>query len=293
MPNTRRGEDKENATSFEQKIMAHEANGKPYKWSKDDFELGCKLGKGNYGHVYVAHERKTHFAVAMKIIFKSAVLKDDEKQILREIEIQSRLKHPNILRMYTWFHDDRKIYLALELASEGDLYKHLLSAPNGRFSEERSARYIYQVANALHYCHLNNVIHRDLKPENIMLTVGDQIKLADFGLSVHTTSNKRRTICGTVDYFPPEMVYGGSYTDAVDQWSLGVVCYVLLVGKPPFESSDYKKTYAKIRRLKIEYPSYLSVGAKDLISVLLKLNYRDRPSLPDVMTHPWIKSFKR
>lgn len=114
-------------------------------------------------------------------------------------------RHPNILRLYTWFHDTTKIYLALELASEGELYKHLQNSPNGRFPEDRSARYTYQVADALHYCHLNNVIHRDLKPENIMLTVGDQIKLADFGWSAHTHSNKRKTMCGTLDYLPPEM----------------------------------------------------------------------------------------
>lgn len=103
-------------------------------------------------------------------------------------------RHPNILRLYTWFHDDHKIYLALELASQGELYKHLQNAPHGRFPEGRAARYTYQVADALNYCHLNNVIHRDLKPENIMLTHDDQVKLADFGWSAHTQSNKRKTM---------------------------------------------------------------------------------------------------
>ncbi len=73
-------------------------------------------------------------------------------------------RHPNILRLYTWFHDDRRIYLALEIASEGELYKHLKRAPMGRFDDHRASKYTYQIANALHYCHLNNVIHRDLKP---------------------------------------------------------------------------------------------------------------------------------
>lgn len=114
-------------------------------------------------------------------------------------------RHPNILRLYTWFHDESKIYLALELASEGELYKHLQNAPNGRFPENRAARYTYQVADALNYCHLSNVIHRDLKPENILLTCGDQLKLADFGWSAHTPSNQRKTMCGTLDYLPPEM----------------------------------------------------------------------------------------
>lgn len=80
------------------------------------------------------------------------------------LTILSFLRHPNILRLYTWFHDERRIYLALEIASEGELYKHLKRAPMGRFEDHRAAKYTYQVANALHYCHLNHVIHRDLKP---------------------------------------------------------------------------------------------------------------------------------
>lgn len=210
-----------------------------YEWSKDDFELGCPLGRGKFGRVYVAREKKTHFMIALKVLFKSEVIKGHiEKQIGHEIEIQSRLRyaditqisielhiwvdfdlqfpnfliqfllfhrHPNILRLYTYFYDDSRIYLALELASEGELYRHLQLSPNGRFTEDRSARYTYQVADALHYCHLNNVIHRDLKPENLLLSVGDQVKLSDFGWSIHTLSNSRKTMCGTLDYLPPEM----------------------------------------------------------------------------------------
>jgi len=97
-------------------------------------------------------------------------------------------RHPHILRLLTWFHDKDKIYLALEIASEGELFKHLRAAK--RFDEPRAAKYTYQVADALNYCHLNNVIHRDLKPENILLTSSDDVKLADFGWSAHTHSNK-------------------------------------------------------------------------------------------------------
>lgn len=107
--------------------------------------------------------------------------------------------------MYTWFHDDKRIYLALELAAHGELYTHLQKSPNHRFDEPRSARYIYQVADALNFCHLHKVIHRDLKPENLLLADDDQIKLSDFGWSVHSASKTRKTMCGTLDYLPPEM----------------------------------------------------------------------------------------
>jgi len=88
-------------------------------------------------------------------------------------------RHPNILRLFTWFYDERKIYIALELASEGELYRHLKAANHGRFDEHRAAKYTYQVADALNYCHLNNVIHRDLKPENLLLTGDDNVKLGE------------------------------------------------------------------------------------------------------------------
>lgn len=175
-------------------------------------------------------------------------------------------RHPNILRLYTWFHDEKRIYLAVELASKGELYKHLKNAPNGRFDEQRAAKYTFQVADALHYCHINHVIHRDLKPENIMLTGDDNVKLADFGWSAHTNSNKRKTMCGTLDYLPPEMVNNQSYDDSIDQWCLGILCYEFLVGRPPFEAENTESTYANIRQLNVHYPKYLSFPAKNLIS---------------------------
>ncbi|KXJ73311.1 aurora kinase B [Aedes albopictus] len=277
-------------TQYIVNMMSHPAYGSSYQWTKDDFELGCALGRGKFGRVYLAREKHTKFMVAMKVMFKSELTKGRvEKQLLREIEIQSRLKHPHILRLYTWFHDERRIYLALELASQGELYKHLKAAPNGRFNEQRSAKYTYQVADALNYCHANNVIHRDLKPENILLTDDDNVKLADFGWSAHTNSNRRKTMCGTLDYLPPEMVDGKIYDDSVDQWCLGILCYEFLVGYPPFESETTEATYDKIRRLEVDYPRFMTSGAKDLISKLLKKPSSSRITLVDVMKHYWIK----
>lgn len=112
-----------------------------------------------------------------------------QKNILKKCASIS-FRHPNILRLLTWFHDEKRIYLALEICAQGELYKHLKNAPYGRFDEHRAAKYTYQVADALNYCHQNKVIHRDLKPENILLTSDDNVKLADFGWSAHTQSNK-------------------------------------------------------------------------------------------------------
>ncbi|XP_063901899.1 aurora kinase B-like isoform X2 [Zophobas morio] len=250
------------------KMMSHECYGNPdYKWSLNDFELGARLGRGKFGRVYVARERKTGFVVALKTLLKRELVKGNvEKQILREIEIQSHLKHPNILQLLCWFHDSYRIYLAVEFAGKGELYKHLKSSPGGHFNEQQAAKYTYQVADAVNYCHTNQVIHRDIKPENLLLTYEDNIKLADFGWSVHSPSLKRNTMCGTLDYLPPEMVENKVYDKYVDHWCLGVLCYEFLVGNPPFESKTNDETYQKIKMVHVLYPEIVPKGAQNLIS---------------------------
>ncbi|MEQ2171884.1 hypothetical protein GOODEAATRI_015154, partial [Goodea atripinnis] len=112
--------------------------------------------------------------------------------------------------------------------------------------------YIMELADALHYCHTKNVIHRDIKPENLLLGGNGELKIADFGWSVHTPSSRRSTLCGTLDYLPPEMIEGKTHDEKVDLWSLGVLCYEFLVGKPPFEAKTHDETYRRISRVRIQ-----------------------------------------
>ncbi|XP_041982987.1 aurora kinase B-like [Aricia agestis] len=280
-------------TELENKIKNHDAYGTSYKWSPRDFELGKALGQGKFGHVHVAREKKTQFLVAIKALFKSQIVGSKcERQVLREIEIQSHLKHPNILRLLTWFHDERRIYLVLEFAAGGELYKHLTNAPCGRFPERTAARYIYQVADAVDYCHQHHVIHRDIKPENILVSSDGDLKLADFGWSVHAPSERRKTMCGTLDYLPPEMIKREVYDVSVDHWCIGVLLYEFLVGKPPFESEGQSSTYTRILTLDMTYPKYVPEGAKDLISKLLRQSSKERLPLEGVKNHFWVQKFR-
>ncbi|KAJ3336052.1 hypothetical protein HDU91_001928, partial [Kappamyces sp. JEL0680] len=138
------------------------------RWSLDDFDVGKALGKGKFGRVYLAREKKSGYVVALKVLFKSELAENKvEKQLRREIEIQSHLRHPNILRLYGYFYDPKRVYLILEYAAKGELYR--LLQKETRFSEETSANYISQMAHALAYLHKKNVIHRDIKPENLLL----------------------------------------------------------------------------------------------------------------------------
>ncbi|KAL2123399.1 hypothetical protein VTJ04DRAFT_3854 [Mycothermus thermophilus] len=255
------------------------------------FEIGRPLGKGKFGRVYLARERTTGFICALKVLYKSELQQGSgvEKQVRREIEIQSNLRHPNILKLYGHFHDSKRIFLILEYAGKGELYKHLRR--ENRFPEWKAAQYTAQMASALKYLHRKHVIHRDIKPENILVGIHGEIKISDFGWSVHAPNNRRKTLCGTLDYLPPEMIRSGSkdnwYDEKVDLWSLGVLIYEFLVGEAPFEDTPIM-THKRIARADMTIPEWVSKEARDLIQKLLVLDPQKRLPLDEVQQHPWI-----
>lgn len=271
------------------------------------FEIGKPLGKGKFGRVYLARERANGFVCALKVLHKSELQQGKvEKQVRREIEIHSNLRHPNILRFYGHFHDSKRVFLILEYAAKGELYKHLRR--ENRFQEWKAAQYIAQMAAALTYLHKKHVMHRDIKPENILVGSHGEIKISDFGWSVHAPNNRRNTMCGTLDYLPPEMIKPGTnenfYSEKVDLWSLGVLTYEFLVGEAPFEDTQ-QMTQRRIARCEMKVPSFVSAEARNLIqrvslptidvmmslliiSQLLVLDPEKRISLDELQKHPWI-----
>eukprot|EP00071_Canis_lupus_P025666 XP_022259223.1 uncharacterized protein LOC102155336 [Canis lupus familiaris] len=248
----------------------------------DDFEIGRPLGKGKFGNVYLARLKESHFIVALKVLFKSQIEKEGlEHQLRREIEIQAHLQHPNILRLYNYFHDARRVYLILEYAPRGELYKELQKSHT--LDEQHTATIMEELADALTYCHEKKVIHRDIKPENLLLGFKGEVKIADFGWSVHTPSLRRKTMCGTLDYLPPEMIERRTYNEKVDLWCIGVLCYELLVGYPPFESPSHNETYRRIlksirpREAHGEVRSQARAWLKDPANALTRLLSLDFP----------------
>jgi len=259
------------------------------QWSLSDFDIGKPLGKGKFGNVYLAREKSSKYIIALKVLFKQQLQKAQvEHQLRREIEIQSHLRHPNILRMYGYFYDQTRVYLILEYAPKGELYKELQRQPHERFEERRAAGYILQLSQALEYCHQKNVIHRDIKPENLLVGDNNQLKIADFGWSVHAPNSRRKTLCGTLDYLPPEMVEGKDHDNTVDLWSLGILAYEFIVGSPPFEAQGHTETYKRISKAQVQFPDFVSPEARDLISKLLVKKSSDRMALSEVPKHPWI-----
>ncbi|RHN69498.1 putative protein kinase Aur family [Medicago truncatula] len=207
------------------------------------------------------------------------------------MEIQISLKHPNILRLYGWFHDSERVYLILEYAHNGELY--MLLRERCHFSEKQAATYILSLTKALTYCHEKHVIHRDIKPENLLLDHEGRLKIADFGWSVQSEDKdkKRKTMCGTLDYLAPEMVENKGHDYAVDNWTLGILCYEFLYGVPPFEAESQDDTFRRIVKIDLSFPRtpLVSKKAKNLINGLLVKDSSKRLSLQEIMEHPWIK----
>ncbi|KRZ36153.1 Aurora kinase A [Trichinella pseudospiralis] len=273
-------EDNKTDVSKAVKVEETSAESTVRKWSLKNFDIGRPLGRGRYGHLYLARVKERHVIVALKVLFKSQLIKAGvEIQLRREIEIQFKLKHPNILRLHGYFHDDLRVVLILEYASKGELYAMLREEQ--KFSEERSANYMRQLVSAVSYMHSQSVIHRDIKPENILVDSRDPILFTSF---------RRRTVCGTLDYLPPEMICHGSHDEKVDIWALGVLLYEFLVGDPPFFAPSQKATMRLISACEFTIPDTVSDGAKDVISKLLKKDPTERMLLDELMIHPWMIS---
>lgn len=255
-----------------------------------DFDVGKILGKGKLGKVYCVRHKSSGFICALKVMSKKdLVLHKLENNLRREIEIQRNLKHPYISRLYNFFYDDDNVYLLLEYAVHGELYQLLKTYR--RFDDITASRYIYQVSMALQYLHSRGIIHRDIKPENILLSAEKTVKLSDFGWSVNSelsTLRRRLTLCGTLDYLPPEMVESREHDLSVDLWLLGILCYEFLVGRPPFEEVDKTATYKRIAKVDLKIPSFVSEDAADFIYQLLQKDPKKRLALVDLERHPWI-----
>jgi len=255
-----------------------------------DFEIGNRLGRGKFGKVYLARKRGDKYICALKVLWKKQLRKQNvEHQLRREIEIMANLRHPNILRLYGYFHDEERVFLILEYAAGGELFNVLRD--KGKFSEEDTAKYIKDLASALNYCHSKHIIHRDIKPENLLLDHNGSIKLSDFGWSVHAPGKRRHTMCGTLDYLPPEMVSREAHDPTVDIWALGVLMYEFLTGMPPFEAQGQDATFRRIKKVDLSFPFFVSAEAKDLITKLLQKDPTQRMPLSLVPEHPFIKKY--
>jgi len=264
-------------------------------WDLDCFEVGKRLGNGRFGSVYLARETTSEYVVALKILFKSEISSSIQYQVQREVGIQFHLHHKNILRLFGYFHDKKRLYLILEYAPGGSLYS--LLQKKKVFSVALSANLISQLVTALIYLHEHGVIHRDIKPEN-MLLCNDVLKLADFGWAAQICSSRMKTYCGTPDYLAPEMLRHDvpSYGFGVDIWAVGVTLFEFLTGRAPFESKpgsgSNRTLYANVAACRYKFPSSMPTESVELIKKILVADPAKRPALKQIQENKWIKELK-
>ncbi|OHT14631.1 CAMK family protein kinase [Tritrichomonas foetus] len=264
----------------------------------DTYNVRHVLGQGGFGTVFEVF----HLESGKKFAIKAIPLANLQDKSLRqkqrdEIEIQQALNHENILKCYQCFQDEFNLYILLELCPYHSVNRILKK--RGKLTEFETADILFQVMQGIKYLHDQNVIHRDLKLENFLIGSDGKVKIADFGVSVILSSKdeKRFSICGTKGFMPPEMVNeqsdGHSYE--VDIWSVGVCAFLLLTGHPPFQTRDAYTTEQKIKACEYRIPADLKLSfvAKDFIQSILQVKPENRPTIDDLLRHPFIAAAQK
>uniref|UniRef100_A0A3Q2VFH2 polo kinase n=1 Tax=Haplochromis burtoni TaxID=8153 RepID=A0A3Q2VFH2_HAPBU len=203
----------------------------------------------------------------------------------REIELHRLLHHKHIVHFYHHFEDKENIYILLEYCSRKSL-AHILKVRKV-LTEPEVRYYLRQIVSGLKYLHEQEILHRDLKLGNFFVNETMELKVGDFGLAakLEPAGNRRKTICGTPNYLSPEVLNKQGHGCESDIWALGCVMYTMLLGRPPFETTNLKETYRCIREARYSLPSSLSPQAKQLIASLLAKMPEDRPNLDHILRH--------
>eukprot|EP00359_Climacostomum_virens_P005883 CAMPEP_0204902644 /NCGR_PEP_ID=MMETSP1397-20131031/3790_1 /ASSEMBLY_ACC=CAM_ASM_000891 /TAXON_ID=49980 /ORGANISM="Climacostomum Climacostomum virens, Strain Stock W-24" /LENGTH=484 /DNA_ID=CAMNT_0052071179 /DNA_START=2503 /DNA_END=3957 /DNA_ORIENTATION=- len=260
--------------------------------------LERELGRGSFGKVTLARHKETGMIRAVKTIGKSP--KDfgaSMAKFCEEVEILKRIDHPNVIKIYEFYEDERSIHLATEYVDGGPLYELIVEVK--KVPEQVAAHIIKQLLGAMLYCHSNHIVHRDLKLENILLdekSFNANLKVIDFGLSTLISTNQRLTQClGSAYYMAPE-VFEGDYDEKCDIWSCGVLMYIILSGKLPFKGLN---TYEVMHRAREGNPPFtdsgwagISTEAVTFIKKMLCPDPKLRISAAAALQDNWLKRWR-
>jgi len=259
------------------------------------------LGKGSFGIVIKAEDKLTGQIRAIKIIKKAQLEQIDADLTLlsNEFNIMIQMDHPNIIRLYEVFEDQRYFYFVMEYMNGRSLYDYLVSG-NYELTELSIREIFYQLMKGLQYLHKNGIAHRDIKPENIMFVnnKSNHIKIIDFGVSKYFFSPEDpkkeitlRTQAGSLYYISPEIIEG-AYDCRCDIWSAGVILYSLFAGSPPFYDDDPHVVVKKVKNIEYAFKEDVWSNVSPQVIDLIKhmLTKRDiRYSADNVLEHEWMK----
>ncbi len=228
------------------------------------YDIKALIGTGSFSRVVRVEHRSTRQPYAIKMVEK----RREGKQCWEvELNILRRVKHANIIQLIEVFDGKDRTYMVMELATGGELFDRIVA--KGNFNERDATHVLQMVLEAVRYLHSLGITHRDIKPENLLYYHpgnDSKIMITDFGLaSCRKTGGQiqqdmmMRTICGTPEYIAPEILLKKAYNEAVDLWAIGVVTYILLSGRMPFDDDNRTRLYRKILSAKYSYSGEVSL----------------------------------
>jgi len=231
----------------------------------DDFIRHDIIGKGSFGEVYLVEKLWNNQLYAMKVLKKERVKNQNlTKYAKTERNIFAKIDHPFVVKLDSAFQTDTKLYLVLQYCPGGDLGN--LLAKKKRLSEKDTRIYLAEIVLALEVLHQHNILYRDLKPDNVLLDEEGHVLLTDFGLSKEAAGNGlSQSFCGSIAYLPPEMLSRSGHNKTVDWYLLGVLMYEMLVGIPPYFSTQREQLFENIQKGALKLPRSLSMEAQHLI----------------------------
>ncbi|XP_017035418.1 testis-specific serine/threonine-protein kinase 1 [Drosophila kikkawai] len=265
------------------------------------YNVGHKIGEGSYATVITAgyaDDAGHGVHLACKIIDKAKAPADFVNKFFpRELDILTKIDHENIIQIHSILQRGPKIFIFMRYAEHGDLLSHIKK--NGPIEEKQCKIWFLQMSKALKYLHSIDIAHRDLKCENILLSKRLNIKLADFGFARFCRDDggremKSETYCGSAAYAAPEVVCGRPYDPkSADAWSLGVILFIMINAKMPFDDSNLTKLLEAQRNRKFAFrrklQDVISMQAKATVSVLLEPEAHARWNLREICNCAWLR----
>ena len=254
------------------------------------------IGSGSYGQVYLGLNQVDKKYYAIKHMEKKNIyqLLHSLAGIQKEIDIQSKIDHPNIVKLLYVKETEFSYDLIMEYAAGGNLFHYIRR--NKGLNENKCFSLFIQVVNAVYFLHENDLIHRDIKPENILIFENDIVKLCDFGWCVKLEGQQRETFCGTTEYMSPELVKNQGYGKEIDVWSLGILLYEMIHGYSPFRPNkphfNEKDVMINIINHNINFSKKVSDECKKLIYGLLDPNINKRYKVEDIYNSEFVKRYE-
>ncbi|RZB94161.1 hypothetical protein D0Y65_025434 [Glycine soja] len=233
--------------------------------SIEDFEILKVVGQGAFAKVYQVRKKGTSEIYAMKVMRKDKIMEKNHAEYMKaERDIWTKIEHPFVVQLRYSFQTKYRLYLVLDFVNGGHLFFQLYH--QGLFREDLARIYTAEIVCAVSHLHSNGIMHRDLKPENILLDADGHVMLTDFGLAKQfEESTRSNSMCGTLEYMAPEIILGKGHDKAADWWSVGILLFEMLTGKPPFCGGNRDKIQQKIVKDKIKLPAFLSSEAHSLL----------------------------